>query len=104
MELANRIVSLPMYLALPDRDNEVNELVLEYYDEMARSGASIIVPGRMSKARLNAQSHAARRNLTLARVVVARVDPGFRSLGNCRVRTMISSEPNMSWPSLGTQA
>jgi 2,4-dienoyl-CoA reductase-like NADH-dependent reductase (Old Yellow Enzyme family) len=58
MELANRIVSLPMYLALPDRDNEVNELVLEYYDEMARSGASIIVPGRMSKGRRNAQSHA----------------------------------------------
>ncbi len=32
-----------MYLALPDRDNEVNDLVLEYYDEMARSGAAIIV-------------------------------------------------------------
>ena len=43
MELANRIVCLPMYLALPERDNEVNDLVLEYYDEMARSGASIIV-------------------------------------------------------------
>ena len=43
MELANRIVCLPMYLALPDRDNEVNDLVLQYYDEMARSGAAIIV-------------------------------------------------------------
>lgn len=35
----------------------------------------------MSKGRRNAQSHAARRNLTLARVVVARVDRDFDCLG-----------------------
>jgi len=41
--VANRIVSLPLYLAYPDEDNEVNDLVLDYYDEMAASGAGLVV-------------------------------------------------------------
>ena len=43
LELANRIVCLPMYLAYPDPDNEVNDLVLDYYAEMADSGAGMVV-------------------------------------------------------------
>ena len=43
LELANRIVCLPMYLAYPDPDNEVNSLVLDYYSEMADSGAGMVV-------------------------------------------------------------
>ena len=42
LSLANRIVSLPLYLAYPDEDHLVNGLVLDYYREMARSGA---IPG-----------------------------------------------------------
>jgi len=43
LTLANRIVCLPMYLAYPDPDNEVNSLVLDYYSEMADSGAGMVV-------------------------------------------------------------
>jgi 2,4-dienoyl-CoA reductase (NADPH2) len=43
IELVNRIVSLPMYLAYPGEDNEVNELVLEHYAQMADSGAALVV-------------------------------------------------------------
>jgi 2,4-dienoyl-CoA reductase-like NADH-dependent reductase (Old Yellow Enzyme family) len=41
--LANRIVSLPLYLAYPDEDHEVNDLVLDYYDEIASSGVGLVV-------------------------------------------------------------
>jgi 2,4-dienoyl-CoA reductase (NADPH2) len=41
--VANRIVSLPLYLAYPDEDHEVNDLVLGYYDEMASSGVGLVV-------------------------------------------------------------
>jgi 2,4-dienoyl-CoA reductase-like NADH-dependent reductase (Old Yellow Enzyme family) len=43
IEVPNRIVSLPLYLAYPGEDHEVNDLVLDYYDEMAASGAGLIV-------------------------------------------------------------
>jgi len=43
LTLANRIVCLPMYLAYPDPDHEVNSLVLDYYAEMADSGAGMVV-------------------------------------------------------------
>ena len=43
LDLANRIVCLPMYLAYPDPDNEVNSLVLDYYSEMADSGPGMVV-------------------------------------------------------------
>ena len=43
LELRNRIVSLPVYLAYSDEDHEVNGLVLDYYDEIARSGAGLVV-------------------------------------------------------------
>jgi len=43
LELANRIVSLPMYAAYPDEDNLVNGLVLDYYRELATSGAGLVV-------------------------------------------------------------
>ena len=41
--LKNRIVCLPLYLAYPGTDNEVNDLVLDYYSEMADSGAGLVV-------------------------------------------------------------
>ena len=41
--LQNRIVSLPLYLAYPDPDNRVNDLVVDYYAEMADSGAGLVV-------------------------------------------------------------
>ena len=41
--LANRIVGLPMYLAYPDPDHLVNDLVLDYYAEMAASGVGMVV-------------------------------------------------------------
>ena len=41
--LPNRIVSLPLYLAYPREDHEVDDLVLDYYDEMARSGVGLVV-------------------------------------------------------------
>jgi 2,4-dienoyl-CoA reductase (NADPH2) len=42
LTVQNRIVCLPMYLAYPDPDNEVNELVLDYYGELADSGAGLV--------------------------------------------------------------
>ncbi len=43
LELKNRVVCLPLYLAYPDPDNAVNDLVLDYYGEMADSGAGLVV-------------------------------------------------------------
>ena len=43
LSLANRIVCLPMYLAYPDPDHEVNRLVLDYYSALADSGAGMVV-------------------------------------------------------------
>jgi 2,4-dienoyl-CoA reductase (NADPH2) len=43
LHLANRLVSLPMYLAYPDPDHQVNDLVLDYYGEMAASGVGMVV-------------------------------------------------------------
>ena len=43
LELRNRVVCLPLYLAYPEPDGEVNDLVLEYYGEMADSGAGLVV-------------------------------------------------------------
>jgi 2,4-dienoyl-CoA reductase-like NADH-dependent reductase (Old Yellow Enzyme family) len=43
LTLANRIVSLPMYLAYADPDHEVNSLVLDYYSALADSGAGMAV-------------------------------------------------------------
>jgi len=43
LQLLNRIVCLPLYLAYPDPDNEVNDLVLDYYGEMADSGAGLLI-------------------------------------------------------------
>jgi 2,4-dienoyl-CoA reductase-like NADH-dependent reductase (Old Yellow Enzyme family) len=41
--LDNRVVALPMYLAYPDPDHFVNQLVLDYYAEMGASGAAMVV-------------------------------------------------------------
>ena len=43
LQLENRLVSLPMYLAYPDPDHLVNDLVLDYYAETAASGAGMVV-------------------------------------------------------------
>ncbi len=43
LALRNRICCLPLYLAYPGPDNEVNDLVLDYYAEMADSGAGLVV-------------------------------------------------------------
>ena len=43
LTLGNRIVCLPMYLAYPEPDHEVNDLVLEYYSTLAGSGAGLVV-------------------------------------------------------------
>ena len=43
LELRNRIVCLPMYLAYPDPDHEVGDLVLDYYSELAGSRAGMVV-------------------------------------------------------------
>ncbi len=43
LTLPNRIVCVPLYLAYPDPDNEVNDLVLDYYAEVADSGAGLVV-------------------------------------------------------------
>jgi 2,4-dienoyl-CoA reductase (NADPH2) len=43
LQLENRVVCLPMYLAYPDPDHQVNALVLDYYAEMAASGAGMVV-------------------------------------------------------------
>ena len=43
LQLENRVICLPMYLAYPDPDNEVNDLVLDYYSELAGSGAGMVV-------------------------------------------------------------
>jgi len=37
LDLENRLVCLPLYLAYPDTDHQVNDLVLDYYAEMAAS-------------------------------------------------------------------
>ena len=41
--LDNRVVALPMYLAYPDPDHFVNQLVLDYYAEIGASGAGMVV-------------------------------------------------------------
>ena len=41
--LDNRVVALPMYLAYPDPDHLVNQLVLDYYAEIGASGAGMVV-------------------------------------------------------------
>jgi NADPH2 dehydrogenase len=43
MALPNRLVSLPLYLAYPGEDHQVNDLVLDYYGEMAASGVGLVV-------------------------------------------------------------
>lgn len=43
LTLPSRIVCVPLYLAYPDPDNEVNDLVLDYYAEMADSGTCLVV-------------------------------------------------------------
>src|ERR1035438_5175178 len=43
IQVPNRIVSLPLYLAYPGEDHEVNDLVLDYYDEMAASGVGLVI-------------------------------------------------------------
>ena len=43
LDLQNRLVSLPLYLAYPDTDHQVNDLVLDYYAEMAASGVGMVV-------------------------------------------------------------
>ena len=43
LQLENRVVSLPMYLAYADPDHQVNQLVLDYYAEMADSGVGMVV-------------------------------------------------------------
>ena len=43
LALKNRIVCLPLYLAYPEPDHEVNALVLDYYGEMADSGAGLVI-------------------------------------------------------------
>ncbi len=43
LELGNRLVYLPFYLAYPDVDNQVNDLVLDHYEEMAASGVGLVV-------------------------------------------------------------
>ncbi len=43
LRLPNRVVSLPMYVAYPEPDNLVNDLVLEFYAEMADSGVAMVV-------------------------------------------------------------
>ncbi len=43
LQLDSRLVSLPMYLAYPDPDHQVNALVLDYYAEMAASGVAMVV-------------------------------------------------------------
>jgi 2,4-dienoyl-CoA reductase (NADPH2) len=43
MQVSNRIVSLPLYLAYPEEDHQVNDLVLDYYDEVAASGVGLTV-------------------------------------------------------------
>ena len=43
LKLGNRLVFLPFYLAYPDVDNQVNDLVLDHYEEMAASGVGLVV-------------------------------------------------------------
>ena len=50
LTLANRVVGLPMYLAYPDPDHFVNELVLDYYAEMGASGEGL-APGACGAVR-----------------------------------------------------
>jgi 2,4-dienoyl-CoA reductase (NADPH2) len=43
LHLENRLVALPLYLAYPEVDHQVNDLVLDYYAEMAASGVGLVV-------------------------------------------------------------
>jgi 2,4-dienoyl-CoA reductase-like NADH-dependent reductase (Old Yellow Enzyme family) len=43
LRLPNRIVSLPLYLAYPGLDHQVDDLVLDYYGEVADSGVGLVV-------------------------------------------------------------
>ncbi len=43
LTLPNRIVSLPFYASYPEADNQVNDLVLEFYAEMVDSGVGLAV-------------------------------------------------------------
>jgi len=43
LQIENRLVALPLYLAYPDADHQVNALVLDYYAEMAASGVGLVV-------------------------------------------------------------
>lgn len=43
LQVPNRIVSLPLYLAYPGEDHAVDDLVLDYYDEMAASGVGLVI-------------------------------------------------------------
>ena len=43
MDVPNRLVCLPMYLAYADPDHLVNDLVLDFYNEMAASGVGMVV-------------------------------------------------------------
>jgi 2,4-dienoyl-CoA reductase-like NADH-dependent reductase (Old Yellow Enzyme family) len=43
LQVPNRIVSLPLYLAYPSENNEVDDLVLDYYEEVAASGVGLVI-------------------------------------------------------------
>ncbi len=43
LTVPNRIVSLPFYAAYPGDDHEVNDLVLDFYAEVADSGVGLVV-------------------------------------------------------------
>ena len=43
LEVSNRIVSVPMYLAYADEDHKVNDLLLDYYDKVGASGVGMAV-------------------------------------------------------------
>jgi 2,4-dienoyl-CoA reductase (NADPH2) len=43
LRLKNRLVGLPLYLAYPEPDHLVNDLVLDYYDELAASDVGMVV-------------------------------------------------------------
>jgi len=43
LDLENRLICLPLYLAYPDTDHQVNDLVLDYYAEVAASGVGMVV-------------------------------------------------------------
>ncbi len=43
IQVPNRMVSLPLYLAYPSESHEVDDLVLDYYEEMAASGVGLVI-------------------------------------------------------------